>query len=67
MDHLRGAFEGAVDAGRGAMGRAKELVGIVDNSEPIIPEEPSFMDEFNQACSLTYKQVGEPAACHVTW
>ena len=67
MDHLRGAFGGAFDAGLGAVGRAKELVGIVDNSEPVIPEEPSFMDEFNQACSLTYKQVSQPATYHGTW
>jgi len=54
---LANAAENVVAKGRDVMGRAKVFVGIAeDDEEAVLPPEPSFMDELNQSCSLTYKQ-----------
>lgn len=49
--------KGAVAANAAAaVGRAKEMVGLVQEpTEP--PPEPSILDELNNSCTLTLKQV----------
>lgn len=55
MDKASDAMDAVGDRAKGAMGRAKEMVGLV-SEEPAIPPEPSMVEEWNQACALTYRQ-----------
>lgn len=51
--------KGIVEKSKEAVGKAKEMVGLVNESEaqqPTPPEDPTWMDELNQSCNLTYKQ-----------
>eukprot|EP00270_Netrium_digitus_P016476 TRINITY_DN5918_c1_g1_i4.p1 TRINITY_DN5918_c1_g1~~TRINITY_DN5918_c1_g1_i4.p1 ORF type:complete len:300 (-),score=88.40 TRINITY_DN5918_c1_g1_i4:374-1141(-) len=50
--------KGAVGAAKGVVGRAKEMVGLVQEGEQQqVPEpEQSLLEELNQSCALTYKQ-----------
>ena len=53
FNSAKGAVAGHAAA---AVGRAKEMVGLVSEpTEP--PPEPSILDELNQSCTLTLKQV----------
>ncbi|CAI5523182.1 unnamed protein product [Closterium sp. Naga37s-1] len=55
VDRAKGAV---VEKTQAAVGKAREMVGLVDASaEPSAPPpEPSILDELNQYCSLTLKQ-----------
>ncbi|CAI5962420.1 unnamed protein product [Closterium sp. NIES-65] len=66
VDRAKGAV---VEKTQAAVGKAREMVGLVDASaEPSAPPpEPSILDELNQYCSLTLKQVRSfsPVGCLV--
>ncbi|CAI5526754.1 unnamed protein product [Closterium sp. Naga37s-1] len=60
VDRAKGAV---VEKTQAAVGKAREMVGLVDASaDPSAPPpEPSILDELNQYCSLTLKQLMEKA------
>eukprot|EP00271_Cylindrocystis_brebissonii_P006878 TRINITY_DN19766_c0_g1_i1.p1 TRINITY_DN19766_c0_g1~~TRINITY_DN19766_c0_g1_i1.p1 ORF type:complete len:199 (-),score=24.53 TRINITY_DN19766_c0_g1_i1:620-1216(-) len=55
-DRAKSAAERAKGAMGGAVDKAREMVGLAEESPPVVPEEPSMMDELSQSCALTYKQ-----------